>query len=198
MDDARRDLATIKQAIEDGRLFAESGGGYMLIWGGAIGLAEFATYAAVRGWLPWLLMHLGAMWPICISLAWVATVLLIWRQCRVRRIHSLAGRALGMTWLGCGVTLSILYLSTVMTGGFEPGWFLAVVAGTMGIGFFASSYLCAYRWMRAVAVAWWLSEAAFFSLRADAEILVLSGAMMLLMLALPGAVLLRKPTPSPA
>ena len=194
-NDPRHDLAAIRAAIDDGRRFAAGSGGFMAIWGGAIALADFATYVAVRGWLD---VDPNIIWTAAVPLAWVATLLLAWREQRVRAVSSRAGRTLAMTWLACGIALSVLYACTRMTGHFEPAWFLAAVAGVMGIGFFVSAELCAYRWMRAVAAAWWLGEVALFIWGTDAWILVLSGAMMLLMLALPGVVLLRETTPSAA
>src|SRR5438045_2215525 len=161
-DDARADLAVIRQAIDDGRRFAAGGGGYMILWGGVIGLAQLATYATVRGRLG---LDPQVLWAVCIPLAWAATLFLVRRELRTRQVMTLAGRVLTMTWFGCGITLTVLYVATVLTGGFQPGWFLAITAGAMGIGFFATSYLCAYRWMRGVAVIWWLGEAAFFAWR---------------------------------
>jgi hypothetical protein len=189
-DEAQSDLAAIKRAIEDGRRFTGRGGGYMVIWGAVVGLAEFATYMTRQGWLD---LHLSTLWEICVPLGWIATALLWWRESSTPRVISLAGRVVAMMWLGCGITLTLLYLSNVLTAGFQPGWFIAAVAGIMGLAFFASSYLCDYPWMRGVAVAWWLGEFGFIAGRANVEILALFGAMMLLLLALPGFVLLRKP-----
>ena len=192
-EDARADLAAIRQAIEDGRRFAAGGGGYMILWGGVIGLGQLATYATVRHHLA---LDPDVLWAVSIPLAWAATLFMVWREFRGRQVRTLAGRVLSTTWFGCGITLSVLYVSTVFSGGFQPGWYLAITAGTMGIGFFATSFLCAYRWMRALAIAWWLAEAAIFAWRSDLEIVALSGALMLLMLALPGIVLVRRPPPA--
>jgi hypothetical protein len=67
-----------------------------------------------------------------------------------------------------------------------------VSAGVMGIGFFASSFLCNLAWMRWVAVAWWAGELATYLLRHRPEALLLSAALMLLLLAVPGLVLMRR------
>jgi hypothetical protein len=192
-EDARADLAVIRRAIEDGRRFAAGGGGYMILWGGVIGLGQLATYATVRGRLG---LDLDVLWSVCLPLAWAATALLVWREIRTRQVRTLAGRVLSMTWFGCGITLSVLYVATRLGGGFQPGWYLAISAGVMGIGFFATSFLCAYRWMRAVAVAWWLGEAALYLGRGNLETVALSGVMYLLLLALPGIVLARRPAPA--
>jgi hypothetical protein len=62
----------------------------------------------------------------------------------------------------------------------------------MGIAFFASASLANLRWLRWIAVAWWLGELAAFALRHQPEVLPLSAVLMLLLLAGPGFVLLRR------
>jgi hypothetical protein len=61
-----------------------------------------------------------------------------------------------------------------------------------GIAFFASSWMTNLRWLRWVAVAWWLGEITVFSMRHQLEVLPLSAVRMLLLLAGPGLVLLRR------
>ncbi|HEV2954680.1 MAG TPA: hypothetical protein VGX95_01060, partial [Xanthobacteraceae bacterium] len=68
----------------------------------------------------------------------------------------------------------------------------AISAGVMGIAFFVSSFLCDLPWMRWVALAWWLGEVAMFALRQQPEGLLLGGALMLVLLAVPGFVLMRR------
>jgi len=80
----------------------------------------------------------------------------------------------------------------VWSGDIRQGWFDAVVAGVMGIAFFASAWLSNLGWLRWVAVLWWLGELALFALRRQPEALPLSAALMLLLLAGPGLLLLRR------
>ena len=60
------------------------------------------------------------------------------------------------------------------TGEARNGWCDAVVAGVMGIGFFASAWLLRLPWLRWVGIAWWLGELALFALRHRAEALPLA------------------------
>ena len=101
-------------------------------------------------------------------------------------------QALGMLWLGCGIFLTIMGFAAAWTGAIREGWFDAVVAGVMGIAFFASARLTNLSWLRWVALAWWLGELAIFSLRHHVERLPLSAALMLLLLAGPGLILLQR------
>jgi hypothetical protein len=62
----------------------------------------------------------------------------------------------------------------------------------MGIAFFATAWMTNLPWLRWIAVAWWLGEVALFALRHQIEVLPVSAALMLLLLAGPGLVLLRR------
>src|SRR5208282_3745394 len=98
--------------------------------------------------------------------------------------------ALSMLWLACGIFLTTLAFAAQWNGVVKLGWFDAVVAGVLGIAFFAGSYLCNLAWMRWVALAWWLGEFALYGLRDSVTILPVAAAMMLLFLAGPGLILL--------
>lgn len=100
--------------------------------------------------------------------------------------------ALSMLWLGCGIFLTTIVIAAMWTGANREGWLDPIVAGTMGVAFFASSWMTNLPWLRWIAVAWWLGEVALFALRHQIEVLPLSAALMLLLLAGPGLVLLRR------
>ena len=82
--------------------------------------------------------------------------------------------------------------AAIATDEARNGWCDAVVAGVMGIGFFASASLTRLPWLHWVAIAWWLGEVALFSLRHRAEALPLAAALMLILLAGPGYVLVSR------
>jgi hypothetical protein len=191
-DRAREDIAFIRQAIEEGGAYATACSPDMLVWGIAVALGYIGTYAFVRGWSP-LVPH--AVWAVCIGLPWLFSLRNV-----PRRLLGGGGRprrgsmalALGMLWLGCGIFLTSLSIAALWTGANREGWLDAVTAGVMGIAFFASSWLTNLGWLRWIAIAWWLGELAIFSVRHQVEVLPLSAALMLVLLAGPGLVLLRR------
>ena len=81
-----------------------------------------------------------------------------------------------------GVAVTVGYLGTY---GFVRGWSpitpQAVWAVCLGLP-----------WLRWIAIAWWLGELALFALRHHAEALLLSAALMLVLLAGPGYLLLQQ------
>ena len=184
-DQAREDIAFIRKAIEEGGAYATASSPDMLVWGIAVAVGYLGTYGFIRGWSP---IAPEPLWATCSGLAWLFSL---------RRVpRGIAGhaalprgpmaRALAMLWLGCGVFLTIMGIAVMVTGEGRNGWWNAVVAGIMGIAFFASATLTHLPWLRWVAIAWWVGELALFSLRHRIEALPLSAALMLLLLAGPG------------
>lgn len=193
MDDeaAREDIAFIRRTMEQGRRVAGAWSADMLVWGIAVTLGYAGTYARVRGW--WTLDP-NWLWAACIVLAWLYT---LWRRLARQRIAGQADAvrrpvsALAMLWFACGIFLTIAGFATILGNDPNTWWINAVAAGVMGIGFFVSSFLCDLAWMRWVALAWWGGEIAIFALRQRPEGLLLAGALMLVLLVVPGVVLMR-------
>jgi hypothetical protein len=186
-DQARDDIAFIRKAIEEGGAYATASSPDMLVWGIAVAIGYLGVYGFIRGWSP---VAPPVLWAVCLGLPWLFSLRRV-----ARRITGHLGpsgpmaRALGMLWFGCGVFLTTMAIAVMASGEGRNGWFDAVVAGILGIGFFASASLTRLAWLRWVAIAWWIGELALFSLRHRIEALPLSAVLMLLLLAGPGYVL---------
>jgi hypothetical protein len=189
-DTAREDIAFIRRSIEQGRRIAGAWSPDMLVWGIAISIGYFGTYARVRGY--WT-VDPRWLWLACILLPWAYTLR---RLAALRRTPDALGERrltspLTRLWLACGISISILGSAVIASGEQNTWWINPAAAGAMGIGFFVSSYLSNVAWMRWVGIAWWAGELAAFALRDRAEGLLLAGALMLVLLAVPGFVLMR-------
>lgn len=185
-DAARDDIAFIRRTMEQGRRVAVTWGADTLVWGIAIAIGYFGTYARVRG-----------LWTVDTAWLWIACIVLPWAYSLRRLLHHWDAPAspmilgLKMLWLACGIFLTILGVAAIFTGEPSGWWMNAVPAGVIGIGFFVSSFLCDLAWMRWIAVIAWVGELALFLLRTRPAALLLAGALMLVLLALPGFVLMR-------
>ena len=190
-DQAREDIAFIRRAVEEGGAYATAYGPHLLVWGVAVALGYLATYGFVRGWSP--IAPLG-IWAVCLGLGWLYSL-----RRPLRRLASgetsfpalgPMAQALRMLWLGCGIFLTVLAIAVLTSSDMRQGWSDAIVAGAIGIGFFASASLTNLLWLRWVAVAWWVGEIAMFALRHDTELrLPLAAILMLVLLAGPGLLL---------
>ena len=188
-DQAREDIALIRRVIEDGAAYATAGSPDMLVWGIAVAIGYLGTYACIRGWSP---VTPGLLWAACLGLPWLFSLRRVARGLAGREVavRGPMAQALAMLWFGCGIFLTILAIAVMATDEGRNGWCNAVVAGVMGIGFFASASLTRLLWLRWVAIAWWLGEVALFALRHRADVLPLAAILMLLLLAGPGYVLM--------
>jgi hypothetical protein len=196
-DAVRDEIAFIRRAIEEGRGYASGRSPDMVVWGVAVALGYLGTYARVRGWWGFAT---GRLWAVCIGLPWLFSLRGLLRGLlggllggAPRSPGKPMGRAMAMLWLGSGVSLTMLGLSLSLSGDVNQEWLPAVAAGAMGVGFFASAALCNLGWMRAVAIGWWVGEVLLYTYRHQPEILLLSAALMLGLLAVPGIILLRRP-----
>jgi hypothetical protein len=191
-DAAREDIAFIRRTMEQGRRIAGAWSPDMLVWGIAIAIGYFGTYARVRGY--WTLDP-DWLWLACILLPWAYTLRRLAARLLGRTPDALTERRLTspltLLWLACGISISILGLAVIASGERNTWWINFAVAGAMGIGFFVSSFLSNVVWLRWVGIAWWAGEIAAFALRDRVEGLLLAGALMLVLLALPGLVLMR-------
>lgn len=191
-DQAREDIAFIRRAIEEGGAYATASSPDMLVWGIAVAIGYLGTYGFIRGWSP---VAPDALWAGCLGLPWLFSLRRVARGLVGRDVPARGpmARALAMLWLGCGIFLTTLGIAVMASGEARSnGWCDAVVAGVMGIGFFASAWLARLPWLRWVGIAWWLGELALFALRHRVEALPLAAALMLLLLAGPGYLLLRR------
>jgi len=186
-DRAREDIAFIRHAVEEGRNYATASSPDIMIWGISVAIGYLGTYAFARGWSPF---HPDWVWAMCIGLPWLYSMRRLLPPFATRCLDGPMARALSMLWLGCGIFLTTLAVAAIWAGDIRQGWFDAVVAGVLGIAFFVSAWLSNLLWLRWVALLWWLGELALFALRHRPEVLPLSAALMLLLLAGPGLLLL--------
>jgi hypothetical protein len=191
-NDVRDDIAFIRRAVEDGRAYASTRSPDMVVWGVAVAFGYLATYAYVRRWQP---IDPNWIWLACIALPWAYSLRRTFRRLfgsapNHPTLHPLR-RALLTLWLGFGIAMTVFSLTVCFVGENRAGWIDVVDAGILGIGFFVTAPLCNLPWLRYVAYGWWLAELGAFALRHQLEILPFMATMMLLLLALPGAILLR-------
>lgn len=170
-DQVREDIAFIRRAVEEGGAYASAFSPDMLVWGLVIALGYLGTYAFVRGWSP---IAAPSIWVTCLGLGWLYSLRRLLRRIVVRGTgfptRGPMAQALAMLWLGCTTFLTILAIAVMTSGDARQGWCDAIVAGVLGIGFFASASLSNLPWLRWVAVAWWIGEIVMFALRHDAAV----------------------------
>jgi hypothetical protein len=188
----RDDLALIRDALDNGRRYATACGPAMVVWGVLLAAGFVGTYAFVCG-EPTL--SPAPLWSIVIAVGWAFSLYQIWTRIRSGAsgvTRSPTVNALRMVWLGLGIFLTTLALAALWSGDMRLGWLSAVNAGAIGMAVFATASLTSLPWLRWVAFAWWAGELVLYGLRYRPEALLVLAAMMLLLLAGPGLVLVAR------
>lgn len=185
MTDARDDIAFIRQTVAEGRAFAFGRSPDILVWGIALALGFFANYAAI--------VHpfgfsIGWIWLVTLILPWAFTMRRALRGARGAR--PVLVEAVSAVWIGSGIFLTTLTIAANWSDALREGWMNAVAAGAFGFCFFATAALLKLGWMRLVALGWWIGEIVLFAIRHSAEACLLTGVLMLVLLAGPGLYIL--------
>jgi hypothetical protein len=187
---ARDDIAFIRRTLEEGRNYARGRSADFLVWGIAVACGYMATYAFVRHWSA---IEPDWVWPVLLGLPWLYSLRRVFRRLSEATAESRPpmAQAMAMLWLACGLFLTTLAFGAGWFGVIHQAWFDPTIAGVMGIGFFASASLCNLSWMRLVGLGWWAGEIVLFALHGRSEQLLVAAALMLVLLAGPGLVIIR-------
>lgn len=191
MTDVEDNIAFIRRTIEDGRAYARRRSPDLLVWGVFVAAGYIATYAFVRHWIS---LSPNWIWTGCIVppglYSFRRLAARLFGQSNAAPARSPMAAAMAMLWLGCGIFLVTLAVAIHWNAAVSFNSFDAIVAGVLGIAFFAGSFLCNLPWMRAVAAAWWIGEFVLFGLHDRLESLLLSAALTLVLLVGSGVFLL--------
>lgn len=141
-------LLLIENMIAEGRRTTERWSWTFVLWG--------AAYFVAIAWSAW--GHDPWAWPVTMSAAVLATVMLIARKSN-RHPDTTLGRAVGSIWTAMGVSMFLLFLAMGATGKLaDMHTFVAVASGFLGMANSASSMLLRWKTQFACAVIWWAAS----------------------------------------
>ncbi len=142
-------LSLIETMIAEGRQTTESWGWTFVLWG-------IAYYVAIV-WATW--GHSNLAWPVTMVSTGLLTALLSSRR-GAKQAETTTSRAMGAIWIGIGVTLFILCLSTAFSGHSEQHLFLAMIEAMLGAANAISGIFLRWKAQFACAVVWWVATVA--------------------------------------
>lgn len=186
VDTARRELAEIREWMDQGRQVMVETWRHQVWWGVLSSVSLVSTWWAVEQEAWWAV---GTMWPAALLLGWAGSMFLA--RATPPRGSNTATRALEAVWIGTGVTLSVLGLFGMYGGGIAPEALPGAIALVFGGTYLATARISGITWLRWVAGAWWLGGAALLLRPTSSSLLVLA-ALALLLEAGPGLVLGRQ------
>jgi hypothetical protein len=156
---AARDLAYLRELTEATRAATMLSGTYYLLWGGLCTLGLLYLWLASRGLIaagPWAVVW---VW-IVVGLVGggVTAWLSVREQLRAPAIGHAAHR-IGMTWVGTGIAIGVLFFVGVLWGEVPGPAMSGLVALFLGLGLWQNGLLAGIRWLRNLALLWWLGAA---------------------------------------
>ena len=182
---AREDLAAIRRLMEGGQQVVNTAGPHFVAWGVLCSAALLSTFVlAPRGDI----RTIWWTWIAAVSLGWIASIALTVTGQRRAGVTSPTGRLLGGTWIGTGVTLTLLGFAAPAGGGLAVDAITGVLAAVMGGATFATGLLVGSRWMQAAGGGWW-AGALLMLLWPGRHGLLLTAALILVLQTIPGVVL---------
>ncbi|HEX7047714.1 MAG TPA: hypothetical protein VF275_09120 [Gammaproteobacteria bacterium] len=185
-NDARADLAYIRQLMEDTRHATGVSGGYFIVWGVVIGLGLIATWARIAEY--WTVPPFAA-WTVCLALGGIGTFFLVRREQR-EPVEAPAGKLIGTVWMSMGITMLIIFFIGVGSGNLGAEHMSALSSALVGGAVFLTGTLSGLNWLRNLAFGWWGGAVVMFAWP-GLYVLLLMGVMLLALYVVPGIVLIR-------
>lgn len=184
-ENARNDLAYIREVMSQTRRFTAMSGNQLILWGLLIGLGCLSIWLLVGG------PHAGVLGPIWLTIGIGGGLFSAWLgryEQRRAGLASWAGRLVGNVWLACGMGYVLLLFVGPMFGPLPHETGTGLAAAITGIGIFLTGTLSGIGWLRNTAWIWWLA-AGFMLVRPGLYTLPLFCLLLLFLYVVPGILL---------
>lgn len=182
------ELEEIRRLMADSQRVVSDRGRHIIAWGVIVSVALVLSHFSNTGRIGF---HAGWIWSAAIGTGWVFSLVVGLRESREAPVQTLATRLLSAIWIGCGITLTVLGVVGEVSGAFGADGFNAIVAGVLGLCFFASGVLYGSPWVTRLAVAWWLGAVALLAIPTVPQDLLMAG-MVIALQVVPGAIFYRQ------
>lgn len=183
------DLALIRRMMEAGRDKVAVSGIHFILWGVLLTVAFFLQYLSVHRYLPEMMVEI---WAPMMAIGWAIEFWIARGRAPVTRTSNPTVVAHSSSWTVVGVTTLIYFALSVVTDTFDPKTITILSAGLMGGAYWVTSAVTGVRWLKFIALGWWLVLAYTTTLQVyDGEMLLVMAASSGLLLTLPGFVMRR-------
>ncbi len=185
MNQPEQDLAFIRRLMDETQQTVADNGSHFLVWGllAPVGLVLTWLYAEGRP-----VADPRLVWGAVLVVGWGLSLWLGMRGSGRARVRTGGRRVLGVVWLSCAVTMTLVALAGLL-GSVVPMESLAgLMAALMGLGIVATGVLTGTRWLAGVGGAWWAGAGVMLFVPGT-YVLLLLAAMALLLELVPGMLL---------
>lgn len=185
---ARKDLALIRQLMEDSRREVVDRGKHFIIWGLVPAVGALLTYAyATGGALP----DPALVWGALLVVGWLASLTVGWRDSRRARVKTTARRLLSGLWVSAAVSLTLVGVAGIFGRVLDPVALPGVLSTLIAAPVLVTMLLTGERWLGLVAIGWWVGGALMLFAPGRYTLLILA-TMAFVLLTVPGMILNRK------
>jgi len=180
---AAQDLAFIKQVIEDSRKNASGFGDHMMVWGIITSIGMIVSYILIQmqmsGNIEWI--H----WALLIAGGWTFELIYGWKVERKKPVLSYADKVSSGLWSSFGISMTMLGFIGIYTGGISIQFLSPIFCCVLAIGFFTSGFLYDTKWMRYIAMGYWVGALIMFFIPGTYHLLYMA-AMTIGYMVIPG------------
>lgn len=193
---AHEELAYIRKIIDDSRIaFVEDGKPY-IVWGVIVALGMTFTYICA---LMDRDLGTGYVWIGLTILGWVYIFMYARKKEKTTRAKSIIDRVQGAVWGAVGSMIGfvivLIFIGQALNipdmPGIHPLYICFITAVLVGIGYFVSGVANDLKWLRNIALAWWIAAIPMY-LWPSVHVLGLYAFMIVAFQVVPGIVLYRK------
>src|SRR5690606_30301960 len=183
---AESELLYIKKIIDDSRQATLDNGKYYILWGVVVGIASILTYYGVKNKLEG--NFINWVWMNCIITGWIFSFIFMFRDRKKERSKTFAGKMIGHTWLGAGITMAVIAFVGIPAKVIPYDAICPVIAAVAGGANYISSRLQKSGFILVVAIGWWVGSGILFYLN-GIDVILAYGIMLSLFSIVPGIVL---------
>ena len=186
---AEIELSFIKKVIEDSKKITVDNGMGFILWG-ILGVAGIIlTYADY-----YLKIGIGSLyiWIGIFAIGIVYIILLSFKAGKREKVKTLAGDLLGAVWIGCLLASGFMLIIPLIAKEFPANITLSSILFVIGVGYFVSSTIFNYKWIRYNGYAWWLGGFLNLLFVFPHSQMIFLGSLLIFFQIIPGLVLYKK------
>ena len=182
------DLEFMKKIVNDSRnIVVENGIGFFT-WGVLIIIGLTVTYLDI------VLsgnQYSDVVWIIVVSIGWIYSLVGWWKQRKVEKTRTFAGKILGSTWLATGIAMTTLGFIAPINNAYNGMFVSPVLSTVLGIAFYITAIVHDSKMMKYLAPFWWIGAIVMFVFPGVHTVIIMAGLMFFLQV-LPGIIFYRK------
>jgi hypothetical protein len=185
---AQQEISFIKKIMEDSRRIIVDDGLDFIFWGIVASAGLIITYFLIvtKKW-----EYIKWTWIVLITIGWIFSISRGIKRGKKRKAFTFTGKILSVTWVACGITMTIIGLIGIFTGSIKGVYISPSISLVLGIAFAVTGTVYEDKWIGLLSIGWWIGGIFMFVFPGIHNILMMA-IMMLIFQIFPGIILYSK------